>query len=428
MSLINYLLKYLRYISTDRSSLLIKKLINVTLLLLIMPLFSCSTTSTSVSLESLVDQFNKNKDIKNIVDSLSNPLIKSNEVTGMVVAIVTPQGEHFFSYGHANKSKNTLLNKNSLFQVGSITKLFTSSTASMMSKKGLISLDDKISKYFPMLPTSENESIRNITIDQILTHTSGLDRENESLEMLTSAISFLFTGNNLWESFNRESMIKYFNHNKVDEDKVGTYNYSNIAYVLLGEVINNIEKNVTYSEQVEKLLSRKLGLHDTVFSLNKEQETRLATGYVGSIPPFMKKGTPLYPWKIDESLWAAGSIYSSAKDLLSFLKINMGINKYEYFDVLKDAQIPRYKTESGYIGRAWFIEKLPNTKKTFINIRGYLSGYNSFIGFDKKRRVGVVVLQNTLNYKDKVGIPLLEVMTEILDNSPTSSVLNTFKI
>ena len=349
---------------------------------------------------------------------MSVPLIKNENVVGMVVAVVTPEGQKVFTYGHADNIKKTKLSENSLFQVGSITKLFTTSAISIMAKKGLLNFDDKIEKYFPSGFRADHESINNITINQIVTHTSGLDREHQSIGMAWSAVKFLFNGKNLWGHFKKKDMFEYFKESEVDEDRVGTYGYSNTAYTLLGEVMSNVEEGKSYSDQVKEKVLAPLGLNDTVFVLNDDQKSRLATGHVGTIPPFMFKGGPLKPWYIDKGLWSAGSIYSTPKDLLTFLKVNMGIQKYEHYDILKEAQIPKHKTEEGYVGRSWFVDKLPETKETYINIRGYFSGYNSFIGFDPKKRIGVIVLQNTLNYKDYVGEPLLEGIIKYFNKSP----------
>ncbi len=379
---------------------------------------SCTSIPKRQGLDETIELLEKGEDIKKIVDALSKPLIKSRATVGMVVAVVTPQGQKIFTYGHADKLKKTKLSEDSLFQVGSITKLFTTSAISIMAKKGLINFNDKISNYFPKGFHPDHQSINNISIDQIVTHTSGLDREHQSFGMALSAVKFLFTGKNIWGHFKKRNMFEYFQESEVDESEIGNYGYSNTAYTLLGEVMSNVEAGKSYSDQVKEKVLAPLGLNDTVFVLNEDQRSRLASGHVGSIPPFMLRGSNLEPWYIDKGLWSAGSLYSTAKDLLTFLKVNMGIEEYEHYDILKEAQEPRFKTDEGYVGRSWFIDELPITKNAFTNIRGYFSGHISFMGFDLEKRVGVIVLQNSLNYKDNVGVPLLDRIVKFLNKSP----------
>jgi CubicO group peptidase (beta-lactamase class C family) len=86
----------------------------------------------------------------------------------------------------------------------------------------------------------------------------------------------------------------------------------------------------------------------------------------------------------------------------------MGILKTPLYSAMKRQQMPRTETGEGHIGLSWYIETLPETKKKFLHIDGIVGGYTSFIGFDQEKNFGVVVLQNSINHDDMIGVTLLD--------------------
>jgi serine-type D-Ala-D-Ala carboxypeptidase/endopeptidase len=93
----------------------------------------------------------------------------------IVVGIISPNGTQVYSYGNISKTNSTKVNGNTIFDIASITKTFTTTLLADMVKQGLVNLDDPIGKYLPAtvkVPTYNNG--HKVTLEDLATHTSGL--------------------------------------------------------------------------------------------------------------------------------------------------------------------------------------------------------------------------------------------------------------
>lgn len=104
-----------------------------------------------------------------------NALVDSNRTNAaIVIGIVDANGTQFYSNGKTSNTSNTTVDQNTIFAIGSNTKVFTTILLAEMVEDGLIKLNDPIDKYLPSNVTISQYKGHKITIEDLATHTSGL--------------------------------------------------------------------------------------------------------------------------------------------------------------------------------------------------------------------------------------------------------------
>ena len=104
-----------------------------------------------------------------------NALLDSNRTNAaIVIGIVDPNGTQFYSNGKISKTNNSTVNQNTIFAIGSNTKIFTTTLLADMVQDGLIKLNDPVDKYLPSNVKVPQYNGHKITIEDLATHTSGL--------------------------------------------------------------------------------------------------------------------------------------------------------------------------------------------------------------------------------------------------------------
>ena len=141
------------------------------------PIFNTSTTTTTTN---LIDQKDKNNSILEfeITDQIKSLIIdrldRNKTNAAMVIGLIDPNGTQFYGHGKSSNSSNATVNENTIFNIGSITKVFTTILLADMVNKGLVNLDDPIEKYLPSNVIVPQFNGHKITVEDLATHTSGL--------------------------------------------------------------------------------------------------------------------------------------------------------------------------------------------------------------------------------------------------------------
>lgn len=371
-------------------------------------LLSCSSSPGVYTAEESAKLLANNTDIKIVIDNIAHDQLTTHNAKGVVIGVVTPEGESFYSYGFKDVEKAEPMTPDTLFQIGSVTKIFTSSLLLRLDQKKILSVKDPIKNLFPETFHPVSKQLGNLTFESLSSHSSGLPSEHQSLAMMGNAMSFLWTGTNIWKDFDEKMMWDFFGEYDFGELKKRKYHYSNTAYIFLGNLIGSAVPGSDYETLLEKEILSPMHLRDTKFDLTPEQKLRVASGYSGDAPIFMSAGKYMEPWEIRKGLRSSGSLYSTAPDLIKFLKMNMGISKETVQMNFDSAHERRIKTPEGHVGLGWFIETLTKSRREVIYANGIISGYTSFIGFDNNSKVGIVVLENTMNMRNDIGKQLLD--------------------
>lgn len=384
-----------------------KQLLLLTILSIV--LSSCSSAPRVYSAKETGEMLSHNTDIKEIVDNIAMAEVLSKHCPGVVVGIVTPEGEQYFSYGVKDLATNEPMPTDALFQIGSITKIFTSSLLVKLDQEKIVGINDPISKLFPPDFHPVTKDLGKLTFLRLSSHSSALPAEHQSMTMALNAVGFLWTGHNIWDTFNEKMMWDFFGEWEFGDLSSTKYKYSNTAYIFLGNLLGHAVPGETYESLLFKKILNPMKIDDLLFDLTPEQRAKVATGYSGDAPIFMRSRQYMAPWEIQKGLRSAGSLYAGARGLVKFLKVNMKIDKDVTGFDFTIAHERRVKSiYNGHVGLGWFIETLPESRRDFVYANGIISGYTSFIGFDDNAKVGVVVLQNAMNMRNDIGRNLLD--------------------
>ncbi|MBL4581485.1 MAG: beta-lactamase family protein [Gammaproteobacteria bacterium] len=251
----------------------------------------------------------------------------------LITACVWNNGEFYeASFG---KEKNQGIE---VFEIGSNGKTFTTTLLAILVRDNILQLNDKLEKFRPELPYAKD-----ITLEQLATHTSGLPANPFK--------GLILTGSSLEEkvlNFNKDQYETYLAGIKKVYKPKGP-KYSNLGMALLGNVLAQ-SVGLTYEQAVKEFILEPLGMFETHTTVGRYDETRVAKGHSASGKP-----VPHFSW---ENMEPAGVWYSTAKDLMVFLKAHLGYSGKNWEELLRTTTQPITSySKKLQIGLGWVIEK-----------------------------------------------------------------------
>ncbi len=313
--------------------------------------------------------------------------VNNGYTTGIIVGVVTPQGREYYGYGKTSLPDGAQPDENTVFEIGSATKVFTGLLLARMVEQGQVALNDPIEKYLPKGTRTPTRGGKSIKLIDLATHTSGLPRMPDNFKPADPK--------NPYKDYSVPQMLEFLSRVQLPRDIGATYEYSNYGMGLLGYLLAQ-KAGLTYEQLVRRQITDPLHMPNTAIALSPQMKSRLAVPYQGK--------TKLSNWDLP-TLAGAGALRSTANDLLTFLTANLGAQKSK--DPLQNAMNlacrPRCSAGSDAmkIGLAWHILTFPGRQVIWHN--GGTGGYHSFIGFDKAAQTGIVVLTNSPQDIDDLG-------------------------
>ena len=254
-------------------------------------------------------------------------------------------------YGYRNFDNNMNHDKNSIFQIGSITKQFTSALILKLQEEGKLKVTDKLSKYFPRYPKADS-----ITIEHLLTHTSGIYSYTNDPVFMVAEVS---------KPADRNKMMGLFKDKPLEFSPGTKWNYSNSGYSLLGYIIEDVTK-LTYDKAVRKYIFRPLQMNNSGFDYTNLKHPNKSVGYF-RLTQDDKIEAPV----VDSSVsFSAGAIYSTTGDLYKWhesLLQNKIISKAS-----KEKAFTPVKNNYGY---GWAMDTIAG--KFAVGHSGGIHGFNS---------------------------------------------------
>jgi CubicO group peptidase (beta-lactamase class C family) len=309
---------------------------------------------------------------------------------GIVVGLVDAQGTRIISYGKPDQSSTQALDGDSVFEIGSVTKVFTATLLSDMVERGEVSLNDPISKFLPRTVKTPTRNGKEITLLDLATQTSGLPRLPNNFAPKDPR--------NPYADYSVEQLYSFLSGYTLTRDIGAQYEYSNVGVGLLGHILA-LRAGTDYETLVRRRILDPLKMSSTGIKLTPQVQTRLAPGHDRSLKPMPNWDLP--------TLAGAGALRSTVNDMLKFVAANIGLLKSPLLTAMEKAHQPHHDTGIAdlQIGLNWHI--LTKFDSALVWHNGGTGGYHSFIGFDPKQRKGVVVLSNSTNDIDDIGRHLL---------------------
>ena len=316
-----------------------------------------------------------------------------HQSVGIVVGVIGPEGRRVIAYGQLEKSDPRPLQGDTVFEIGSMTKVFTSLLLADMVQRGEVALDDPVAKYLPAKVKMPERNGRQIRLVDLSTHTSGLPRLPTNMKPADP--------NNPYADYSVEQLYQFLSSYQLTRDIGSQYEYSNLGGGLLGHVLA-LRAGMSYEALVRSRICDPLGMNDTRITLTPEIKERLAVGHNQALEPVENWDLP--------TLAGAGALRSTANDMLTFLAANLGYTKSPLAPAM--ARMLKVRRPTGQPGLevalGWHVRTIDGKEIVWHN--GGTGGYRSFIGFDPAARTGVVALSNTFTTigVDDIALHLLD--------------------
>ena len=353
-------------------------------------------------------------DVKAMIDALAVPLIKHGLSVGMVVAVTSDDHDQVFSYGRRDSRSPTLVTADTIFAIGSLSKSFLCDLLALEVEEGRVSLDSPASGLFPAGCQAKSERIRHMTLCELASHCSGLPIEAPTLGVGGRWLRYLATGRSPYEGFTQEQLFSFLSEYRLKDTGKREFTYSNLGMGILSCCLGQLDSGGCEPLLVKKVIEP-LGLTNTTFNLTDAEKQRLAMGHAGDLPLLVRRNQPVDEWLFDPRFAPAGGMYSTAGDLLTYLKANMGKIQTPLYQAMKMTHQwhakAKIKGRNERVGLGWFTAELPLSQTDCVYGDGLIGGYVTFMGFDSQSRVGVVVLENCCNLDDHMGFTLLDRLT-----------------
>lgn len=314
----------------------------------------------------------------------------TNSALGVAIAERDPRtgqlGAMMLNYGTTAKGAGQTVTSDTIYEIGSITKVFTGILLAEQVDAGAVRLDDPIQNYLPEGIEAPTYKQIAITLDDLATHRSGLPRDVD-----TDSIRELYGWLNGYH-LNRAPGVEYA--------------YSNVGFSLLGDILAR-RAGTDFNTLEYQSVSKPLGLSDTIEALTSDQTNRLAQGYTYD-------GSAASYFPDSGAMSAAGYMHSTLKDMTSFLVDNMQANSTQLGDSLQMAQsLQAEGKEPGTgVGLGWEIDQLGTTSERLYK-GGGTYGFTSYISFLRDNRYGFVLLTNGMYAEN-----LVPHMLNILNTTP----------
>ncbi len=320
------------------------------------------------------------------VEKFVRPYIQKENAAGIILAIIEGNKERKYSYGTTDKTIQALpASSESIFEIGSVTKVFTSLLLAKEVVEGKMTLNDPVNQYLPDSIPPLSYQNKTISLMQLSNHTSGLPRLPENI----------FSGNVIIEDpyrhYTSDSLFHYLKNYKVVAQPGSRFSYSNLGAGLLGVILER-QNSKTFAQLLNENIFLALGMNKT--SLKD----------VGVIQGYDERGKASSNWHLGP-LSGSGAIRSTLDDMIIFMKAQLG-SKNNLANAIELSHKETFSVAEQTMGLGWRIEKLENQQIFYHS--GGTGGFRSFVAFNDKQQKAIVILSNTAVDVTNIGFSILE--------------------
>jgi CubicO group peptidase (beta-lactamase class C family) len=353
------------------------------------------------------------KQLANSLDSLvKEAMHKLPVIPAISVSLVDENGPLLVkAYGWLDKDANIKADENSLFYIASNTKAFMALAAALLDQEKKILLDDPFKKYLPAT-TFKNTIGDNVTVRDLLNHTSGLD--NNAL-----VFRMAFSG-----QINNEDISRVLSNETSAKKQHGVYDYDNLGYNIYGLMLDQYLHKKWQDVLKEKIFSTLDMKRTTAYmSLAEKSGWPVAAPYFA----FGEKGlTKLEQMKKDNTMQSAGGLITTASDMAKWLQMQINLGKVKNKQVFPQQVISQtqtgaapYEIKKGdsvirnKYGMGWNESAFRNER--WIWHTGGYSGSASYVSFMPGKKIGLAIMTN----ESAIAPIVIELLTQYVYNRLT---------
>ena len=297
---------------------------------------------------------------------------------GIVVGVLDEKGPRVIAYGDSGGPGRRPLTGDTVFEIASVTKVFTALLLADMVRTRHLKLTDPVAKYLPKGTKLPERNGRAITLVDLATHTAGLPFMPDNLPALLDSAN---------SRYSQADLYRFIAAQTLSHDIGAEWDYSNLDYWLLQEAMA-ARGRADFEQLLQKRVIAPLGLQSTVITLSPELKARAAVGHDAVLQP----APPIGSLPVFDLMPAAGGMLSTANDLLKFLSVAMGYEDSKLAPSMAKLLQTRRPAGKDEQALGWMIVSDGDDEIVFHD--GGSFGFSSSVAWQPQRRIGVVVLMN----------------------------------
>lgn len=315
-----------------------------------------------------------------------------NKNSGVAIGVVSGERTNFYCLGKTDNPDCPNITPNSLFEIGSITKVFTALLLSDLVVEHHLSLNDTLGG---LLPELNNKELSGISLKQLVTHSSGLPRMPSNFD---SEVTDTF---NPYKSYGQLQFDEYLKKASLLFPPGKHYLYSNLGFALLGQIVT-AKEGLSYKELLRRRILDPFGMKNTFVSTSGFTSDSLAYGH--------DSGERVPNWEFTEATVGQGAIVSSANEMVKFIKANLYPSSKEKEAVLlmqkklfSDPDLNKTLCMGWHVGyvNSW----------NYLEHTGATGGYRSLIGIIPQQKLGLIILSNSSKDISDMAIGILRILS-----------------
>jgi D-alanyl-D-alanine-carboxypeptidase/D-alanyl-D-alanine-endopeptidase len=324
--------------------------------------------------------------------SIIKQRVEEKRSAGIVVGILEADGRtRIIAFGDPGPGQPSL-DGNSVFEIGSISKVFTATVLAELVEEGKVKLEDPVQRYLPPTVHVPSRGGKLITLGTLSEQRSGLPRMPTNFHPTDPA--------NPYADYSEQQLCDFISGYTLTRDPGALFEYSNVGVALLGHALS-LASGQTYEEMERRRVWEPLEMTNTAITLTPWMRQHLARGHDDD-------GAVVENWDMP-TFAGAGAIRSTAVDMLKFASANLHPERGKLQEAMAFAHEARASAgrPNASIGLNWIIAKRPTTSIVWHN--GGTGGYSTFLGLDPAKKTAVVVMTNTGGGgADDIGMHLLD--------------------
>ena len=303
----------------------------------------------------------------------------SLKTIGLIVGCIDHDSTWIFPYGHISKTSQQKPEAGTYFEIGSLTQTFTALNVHLLVKQGVLNYDSVVNIY--LKPEHHFPLGNKITLLQLITHTSGLPKFTDDWGAVEADKE---------QPYAHYTEGGYYNSLKNDDTTIGVqgqYQFSNLNFVLVGRILDNIKATIRYQPFADKT------------------SVPLAQGY-----NLAKQAVAL--WQVAPIFKPAIGGCANMNQLLAFTKEQLNKDGFDKKNLWEETQKPLFSTKINkytYVGKGWHIfkkKKMP----LICTSSGATNGHSAVIVFVPQTQTAVVILANSRAIQGELAMAILKVL------------------
>jgi len=340
-------------------------------------------------------------DLRVRIEKFSGEYMEKRPHAALVVGVIQGTNTATFAYGHLAGPDTPAPDGETLFEIGSITKVFTALTAQSLVAENVWTWTNAIRDVMPdsvkLAPVFDRMSI-----GQLATHLGGLPRLPDNLELAKIDI------NNPYAGYGANELRSFLRSYQPKTPPGRRLEYSNLGFGLLGHLCE-IKTGKPLGEAIRERVALPLGMTNTAATFTRTNNVAVGHAVEGQTTPY---------WDFD-ALAGAGVLKSSLNDLLLFVRANLNPEDSPLAESLEACQQQQGESWTGNVGYGWQLTRTLQGELDFVWHNGGTGGFVSFIGLDRNNGNAIVMLSSSGDamkgdfYLDTIAMEVLKLAAKI---------------